>query len=239
MMISPPLIASSVDTWVFDLDNTLYPAVHSLFPQIDERIRCYIARHLDLDQDAAYRLQKTYYREYGTTLRGLMSVHGTDPNDFLDFVHDIDHSVLQPDPRLSAAIASLPGRKLIFTNGSYQHAVRVMERLDVTRHFEDIFDIVAADFIPKPQMQPYEKLATRFNITLNKSVMIEDLERNLVPAAQLGMTTVWFKQEEHPDLHVLGVTPANPPHVHHITEDLIQWLEQVVDSDPSLKPSCV
>ena len=238
MKNSTPFLPSEIETWVFDLDNTLYPAEHSLFPQIDKRIRAYISDHLGLSLDEAYRLQKHYYREYGTTLRGLMSVHGTDPNEFLLYVHDIDHSVLAPSPRLDAALGTLPGRKLVFTNGSRAHAERVLERLGVSTHFFAIFDIVDADFIPKPEVPPYQMLGKRFDVRFEHAAMIEDLERNLVPAANLGMTTVWIKQEEHPDKKFLDTPPQNPSHVHHITGDLIQWLEQTVDSDPQLKPSC-
>ena len=234
----PLRLEPAIDTWVFDLDNTLYPASHSLFPQIDTRIRGYIANHLNLSLDDAYRLQKQYYREYGTTLRGLMNLHGTDPHDFLSFVHRIDHSVLHPSPRLDAALAALPGRKLIFTNGTTDHAQRVLERLGIARHFEAIFDIVAAEFIPKPEVQPYRTLAERFGVHLPTAAMVEDLERNLVPAAQLGMTTVWVKQDDHPD-HQFIVTPTSQPaHVHYATVDLIHWLEQVVDTAPPHQPSC-
>jgi len=238
MKSSPPLMPSQIETWVFDLDNTLYPAAHSLFPQIDTRIRAYIANHLSLDLDEAYRLQKHYYREYGTTLRGLMSLHDVNPHEFLLYVHDIDHSVLDPSPRLGAALMALPGRKLVFTNGSTAHAEQVLKRLDISEHFEGIFDIVDADFIPKPDMRPYQMLGQRFDVRFNHAAMIEDLERNLVPAASLGMATVWIKQDEHPDRKFLDTPSQNPSHVHHITGDLILWLEQMVDSDPRLKPSC-
>ena len=237
MNLPPRLLPIAIDTWIFDLDNTLYPASHSLFPLIDVRIRSFISRHLDLAPDAAYALQKRYYRDYGTTLRGLMSVHHVDPRDFLDYVHDIDHSVLAPVHGLDAALAALPGRKLVFTNGSHDHAVRVLERLGISRHFDGIFDIVAADFIPKPDLSPYEKLGKQFALDFTRTAMVEDLERNLVPAAQLGMTTIWFKQDEHPDLLVLDATSPDLPHVHHITGDLVRWLEQVVDFDPQVKSS--
>ena len=237
-LLNPAPLHLAIDTWVFDLDNTLYPAAHSLFPQIDVRIRGYIANLLDLSLDKAYALQKQYYRDYGTTLRGLMTEHGIDPLDFLRFVHDIDHSVLTPIPRLNEALAALPGRKLVFTNGSQDHAEHVLDRLGIAGHFNGIFDIVAADFIPKPQLQPFQMLGEKFKVDFIRSAMVEDLERNLVPAAQLGMTTIWFKQDEHPDEKFLHKTPDNLPHVHHITDDLVVWLEQVVDSKPLLKPSC-
>ncbi len=227
-----------IDTWVFDLDNTIYPAVQSLFPQIDVRISGYISTLLSLGLDESYRLQKTYYRDYGTTLRGLMSLHHIDPDHFLDYVHDIDYSVLKPAPRLGQALAALNGRKLIFTNGSKPHAERVLAALDITSAFEDIFDIVAADFIPKPQMRAYEILGERCRVTFERAAMIEDLERNLLPARQLGMTTIWFKQDEHPDEKFIDAPLANPAHIDHITDDLLHWLEQMVDLGPPQPPSC-
>jgi putative hydrolase of the HAD superfamily len=227
-----------IETWVFDLDNTIYPAAQSLFPQIDVRIRGYISRQLGMDLEDAYRLQKHYYREYGTTLRGLMSVHHIDPADFLEYVHDIDYSVLGPTPGLSDALGKLPGRKLIFTNGSEPHAQRVLSAMKIQQHFDDIFDIVAADFIPKPQMRAYEILGERCQVRFDRAAMIEDLERNLEPAAKLGMTTIWVKQDDHPDEKFIDHPSKNPAHIDHITEDLLLWLEQIVDLKPSLPPSC-
>ncbi len=216
-----------VETWVFDLDNTLYPATSSLFPQIDVRMRRFIAERLGLPPDEAYALQKRYYREFGTTLRGLMVVHGLEPEAFLAYVHDIDHSVLVPQVRLDAALAGLPGRKLIFTNGTERHAVKVLERLGVARHFEGIFDIAAARYIPKPSPETYALMVARHGVAAPAAAMVEDLHRNLVPAAAIGMTTVWLRQADHPDTTVLGQDEADLPHVHHVVEDLPVWLEGV------------
>src|SRR5215470_11101633 len=138
-----------VTDWVFDLDNTLYPARCNLFAQVDRRIGLFIEGLLGLEQGPARELQKRYFREHGTTLRGLMTHHGIDPRAFLDFVHEIDLAPVPPSPALDAALAALPGRKFIFTNGSVAHADRVMGRLGVAHHFEGIFDIVAADYLPK------------------------------------------------------------------------------------------
>lgn len=215
-----------VESWVFDLDNTLYPASSSLFPQIDVRMRQFIAERLKLSLDDAYVLQKRYYREYGTTLRGLMLVHGLEPDAFLDYVHDIDHTVLDVAPALDAVLARLPGRKLIFTNGSERHAVNVMDRLGIARHFDGIFDIAAATFIPKPQPECYAALVKRFGIKAERSAMVEDIHRNLAPAAAMGMTTVWVRQDGHPDFPILGQAD-DLSHVHHITDDLVEWLEGV------------
>ena len=138
-----------VETWVFDLDNTLYPH-HLLWQQVDDRIRAYVAEFLKVSKDEAFRVQKDYYKRYGTTMRGLMTEHGLNPDDYLEYVHQIDHSPLEPNPALGAALEKLPGRKLILTNGTRKHADAVMRRLGIHHHFEDVFDIVAAELEPKP-----------------------------------------------------------------------------------------
>jgi putative hydrolase of the HAD superfamily len=139
-----------VETWVFDLDNTLYPHHLDLWQQVDARIRSYIAGFLNISPEDAFRKQKDLYRRYGTTLRGMMTEHGMAPDDFLNYVHQIDHSPITPNPALGAALERLPGRKLILTNGTTAHANAVMQRLAVDRHFEDVFDIIAGELEPKP-----------------------------------------------------------------------------------------
>jgi len=220
---TPPL--ESVQTWVFDLDNTLYPASSSLFPQIDLRMRRFIADLLGLDDVAAHTLQKRYYREYGTTLSGLMKVNGVDPDQFLSYVHDIDHGVLAPDPRLDAALTRLPGRKLIYTNGSVRHAEAVLERLGIAAQFEAVFDIRAADYIPKPQPHGYQRLVERFNVDPTRALMVEDIHRNLRPAAGMGMRTLWIREEDHPDGPIPPQDVSDLSHVDYVTEDLVSWLD--------------
>jgi putative hydrolase of the HAD superfamily len=214
-----PGFLGHVEAWIFDLDNTLYAPVHDLFGQIDRRMKAFIAEALDLPPDDAFALQKKYYWDYGTTLRGLMLNHRVDPNRFLDFVHDIDHSVLPHDAALDAALAALPGRKFIYTNGSTRHAERVMEQLGVSRHFAGIFDICAGNYIPKPEPAPYTELMTRYGIMPARAAMIEDLHRNLKPAAALGLTTVWLRHaQNHADAE------GDISHCHHVTDNLITWL---------------
>jgi putative hydrolase of the HAD superfamily len=219
-----------VDAWVFDLDNTLYPSHTDLFGQIDVRIRAYVERLLDLGPDEAQRLQKDYYRRFGTTLRGLMSEHGVTPDEFLDYVHDIDHSVVAPDPRLAAALARLPGRRFIMTNGSRRHAERVAERLGITAHFDDIFDIVSAEHLPKPLVATYERFWLAHGIVPEQAAMFEDLARNLeVPHAR-GMRTVLIVPEGtrevfREDWELEG---RADPHVEHVTDDLAGFLERVL-----------
>lgn len=220
--------AGHIESWVFDLDNTLYPASCSLFPQIDVRMRRFIAEKFGMPEAEAFRLQKRYYREHGTTLRGLMVMHGIEPDVFLDYVHQIDCTVLDAAPRLEAALAALPGRKVVFTNGTERHAVRVMEQLGITAHFDGIFDIRAAAYLPKPDPETYVLMARRHNLDPARCAMFEDIPRNLRPAAALGMTTVWVREEDHPDKIVALAPDEDLSHIHFITDDLAVWLEEVV-----------
>ncbi len=212
------------ETWVFDLDNTLYPATVNLFGQIDVKMRDYIAAFLGVDVDQAYALQKQYFRDYGTSLRGLMHLHGMDPVPFLDHVHDIDVQVLGASPALEAALARLPGRKLVFTNASVGHAERVMDRLGISHHFDAVFDIVEAEYLPKPEPAGYRVLVERHGLDATRTVMVEDMARNLAPAAALGMTTAWVRSDsEH------GSVGADEGYVHHVVDDLVEWLNAILD----------
>ncbi len=210
---------TETEVWLFDLDNTLYPASCRLFDQVDRNITRYICEHLDLEWDEAYRVQKSFFREHGTTMRGLMSEHGTDPDHFLDFVHDIDLSPVDPNPVLEQALSRLPGRKIIFTNGSVAHADGIMNKLGVAHHFEAVFDIVASDYRPKPEPEVYDKLVREHRVHAPASVMVEDMARNLKPAAALGMTCVWVRTDS--DWAREG---ADDDHVHHVVDDLTAWL---------------
>lgn len=216
-----------VESWVFDLDNTLYCPSANLFAQIDARMRAFITKSLGVDGEAAYALQKKYYQEHGTTLSGLMAVHGIDPHPFLDFVHDIDVSVIPENPALAEALERLPGRRLVFTNGTVAHAARVLERIGIHGHVEDIFDIVHADFVPKPKVQTFERFLARTGVDPHRAAMFEDLDRNLEPAAALGMTTVLVRPlTGHGDPAVRGWSEPAPdaPHIHYRTHDLAGFL---------------
>ncbi|HYB56562.1 MAG TPA: pyrimidine 5'-nucleotidase [Alphaproteobacteria bacterium] len=212
-----------VAVWIFDLDNTLYPASSRLFDQVDRRIGEFIAETFALDPAAARALQKHYFRTYGTTLRGLMSERGVDPHHFLDYVHRIDRTALSPDPALEAALARLAGRKLVFTNGSADHAEKVMERLGIAHHFEAVFDVVAAGFLPKPDPACYRLLLERHAIAPEAAAMVDDIARNLEPAHELGMTTVWLMAET--EFATLG--EKEDAHIHHRASDLVAFLEAV------------
>ena len=218
-----PLDLSHIDTWVFDLDNTLYPATANLFPQIDVRMKAFISDLLDIDIDEAFRIQKTYYREHGTTLRGLMIHHDVDADAFLDYVHDIDHTVLAPDPHLGAVIDDLPGRKLVYTNGSAGHARSVLDALHIADRFEAVFDIRAGDYIPKPDPDSYRKFLDSHAFEPKSAIMFEDSIKNLKPAADMGMVTVLVTHESIMD------DVSNTEHCHYITDDLKAWLQTGVD----------
>jgi putative hydrolase of the HAD superfamily len=219
-----------VDTWVFDLDNTLYPHHLNLWQQVDERIRAYVSDFLKVGKDEAFRLQKDYYKRYGTTMRGLMTEHGMKPDDYLEFVHQIDHSPLTPDPALGDALEKLPGRKLILTNGTRKHAEAVMQRLDIHHHFEDVFDIAAANLDPKPLPQVYKRFLSRHKVDPTKSAMFEDLARNLEVPYTLGMTTVLVVPDHTREIVREGweLAGRDAPHVDHVTEDLSGFLERIL-----------
>jgi putative hydrolase of the HAD superfamily len=219
-----------VETWVFDLDNTLYPHHLNLWQQVDERIRSYIANFLGLSDDDAFRKQKDFYRRYGTTLRGMMIEHGMEPDDFLDYVHRIDHSPIEPNPALGAALEKLPGRKLILTNGTTAHAQAVMKRLAVDRHFDDVFDIVAGELEPKPLPQTYDRFLALHRVDPAKAAMFEDLARNLEVPHALGMTTVLVVPERTREVFREGweLEGREAAHVDHVTDDLVGFLEAIL-----------
>ncbi|MBV8973066.1 MAG: pyrimidine 5'-nucleotidase [Sphingomonadaceae bacterium] len=180
-----------VDTWIFDLDNTLYPAATNLFALIDARMGAYVARRLGLDPVAATRVQKDFFHAHGTTLRGLMNEHDVDPHEFLADVHAIDMAGVGHAPGLVAAIAALPGRKLIFTNADAPYAERVLGRIGLEGAFEAIYDVHAMAYWPKPDARAYAGLCAAHGIAPERALFVDDMARNLPPAKALGMTTVW------------------------------------------------
>ncbi|WP_185984739.1 pyrimidine 5'-nucleotidase [Aureimonas mangrovi] len=218
-----------VRDWVFDLDNTLYPRRTNLFAQIDARMTEYVADLLTLDPAEARRVQKDYYRNHGTTLRGLMTLHRIDPDAFLNYVHDIDYSAIEPNPALGAEIAALPGRKFIFTNGDRGHAERTARALGIEDHFEDIFDIVAAGLVPKPAAETYDKFMGLHRIDTANAVMFEDLARNLEVPKRLGMRTVLVVPQNFET--VVGDAweheGRDGGHIDFVTDDLAHFLQRV------------
>ena len=218
-----------VDTWVFDLDNTLYPSDARVWPQVDERITLYVMRHLGLDGLSARALQKYFYHRYGTTLKGLMVEDGVDAHDFLDFAHDIDHSQIRLDADLGAAIERLPGRKLILTNGSRRHAENVARKIGILDHFEDVFDIAAASFVPKPERSTYELFLRVHSVEPARAALFEDIARNLVVPHDLGMATVLVVPRiADPYREAFEQEAVREAHIDHITDDLAGFLRTCV-----------
>jgi putative hydrolase of the HAD superfamily len=216
-----------VETWVFDLDNTLYPHHLNLWQQVDVRIRTYVAEFLGTSYDEAFRKQKDFYRRYGTTMRGMMVEHGMDPKGFLAYVHQIDHSPVEPNPTLGLALERLPGRKLILTNGTRAHADAILSRLAIAHHFEDVFDIVAGDLEPKPFPQTYDRFLARHGVNAATAAMFEDLARNLEVPHALGMTTVLVVPEREVVRETWELEGHDAAHVDHVTDDLTGFLEGI------------
>lgn len=204
-----------IDTWLFDLDNTLYPVETEFMTLIEGRMTDFMEKVTGLPRDEARAIQKKYYHAHGTTLAGLIAHHDIDPEDFLTEVHDVSLDRLTPDVKMADALMRLPGRRLVFTNGSAAHAERVLERLQIAHAFEDIFHISAADYIPKPSPLTFEKMMARHGVSAVGSAFFEDSEVNLAPAAQLGMTTVLVGP------HAVASTAD---FVQHRTNDLVAFL---------------
>ncbi|MEO1027609.1 MAG: pyrimidine 5'-nucleotidase [Pseudomonadota bacterium] len=225
--------------WVFDLDNTLYPASFDLFAQIDVRMTEFVASTLSLSKEAARKIQKQYYAEYGTTLAGLMKEHNLKPNAFLDYVHDIDHSPLPSCDVFRARIEALPGRKFVFTNGSRGHAEGVTESMGLAGVFDGMFGIEDTGFQPKPSPAAFDRFTTTFDIDPVRAVFFEDLSRNLAPAKSIGFTTVLVHSDkdwshEPADARPAGAQDGLDDHVDYATDDLQGFLESVLGiNDPS------
>jgi putative hydrolase of the HAD superfamily len=209
---------SHIDTWIFDLDNTLYPIESQFMRLIEVRMTGFVERLTGLPYEEARALQKKYLVENGTTLAGLMAHHGVDPLVFMDDVHDVPMDALIPDPALREALARLPGRRLVFTNGSSKHAQRVLKHLELADLFDDVFHLEAAAFTPKPNLVTYETMIAAHGVKPERSAFFEDSERNLKPAADLGMTTVLVGPHA-------SASPA--PFVQYRTADLVAFLTSV------------
>ncbi len=221
--VTPEL--AHIDAWIFDLDNTLYPASAQLFARIDVRMTDYVARITGLERTAAHALQKEYFIGHGTTLAGLMVAHDVDPHDFLADVHDIEMDVLEENAPLAAAIARLPGRKLVFTNGDAPYAGRVLDRLGLAATFEAVHDIHAMDLAPKPAASAYDGLCRRYGIDPTRALFVEDMARNLAPAKAIGMTTVWIDNgsEQAPD--------EDRSFIDHRITDVTAWLHEILGEE--------
>ncbi|MDB5615499.1 MAG: pyrimidine 5-nucleotidase [Devosia sp.] len=224
-----PRSLSHITDWVFDLDNTLYPRTCNLFAQIDIRITNYVMDVTQLDFDAARTLQKSYYRDFGTTLNGLMTRHTIDPDHFLNNVHAIDYAPVDAHPDLVEAIRALPGRKFILTNGDVGHARSVLKRLGGDDLFEHVHDIRAMTYVPKPHKAAYDGFFALHDIDPTRAVMFDDLEKNLVVPHDVGMSTVQVVAGPdfvHEQVDAWELDRAIGPHVHHVTDDLAKFLRE-------------
>jgi putative hydrolase of the HAD superfamily len=225
---SDPTDLSHIDSWIFDLDNTLYPADAEFFAQIVTKIEQYVSRYLSLEPEAALHLQKEYLIEYGTTLSGMIAVHGMDPAPFLDYVHDVDLAFLKPNPELRQNIAALPGKKFIFTNGSKAHARNVATHLNLFDLFDGHFGVEDTGYIPKPKRQAYDVFLEVFRINPAKAIFFEDNLRNLEVPKNLGMQTVLIVSDkdwnQEPDAAKLAYSGEVAEYVDYITCDLARWL---------------
>jgi putative hydrolase of the HAD superfamily len=182
--------------WIFDLDNTLYSGKTRVFEQVDKKMSKYISEKLNVNIVEAKEIQKNYFYEYNTTLNGMINNHKIDANEFLEFVHDVDIDFLKKDSLLNEALMKLDGKKIIFTNSSRKHAMNVIRKIGIDQHFDDIFDIVDSEFVPKPDIVSYKKLVEKHKIDPKLCVFIEDIARNLKPAYEMGMKTIWIENDE-------------------------------------------
>ena len=217
---------SHIRDWIFDLDNCLYPASTGLFALIDERMGAYIERLLGCDAQEAKRVQKAHFHAHGTTLAGLMREHDIDPCDFLADVHDIPLDRIRADERLGKLLPLLPGRRFVFTNGDAPYARRVLEAIGVHDHFEDLHDIHASSYRPKPDPHGYELLCERFGIDPDKALLVDDMAQNLKPAKTLGMTTVWVDNGSERGSH-----GAEQSFIDHRITDVGEWLDSILKDD--------
>ena len=187
-----PTLKNKINTWIFDLDNTLYSADSGIFQQVHTLMGKFVSAHLNIDIKKANEIQKKYYRQHGTTLRGMMDNHNVDPDYFLSEVHQLDYSIVDPNFKLNRELKKLKGRKIIYTNANRQHANDILIRLELTNMFDEIFDIKTANYIPKPEASPYEQIISEFNIDPITTIMFDDIAKNLVPAKNVGFASVWI-----------------------------------------------
>ena len=181
-----------IDTWIFDLDNTLYSADSGIFQQVHELMGKFVSNHLNIGINEAKKIQKKYYKEHGTTLKGLMDNHGVEPDYFLAEVHKLDYSIVNSNKNLNNELNKLSGKKIIYTNANMQHTLDVLERIELSNFFDEIFDIKMANYIPKPEIAPYEEIIKKYNLNPNSSAMFDDIAKNLVPAKKVGFTSIWI-----------------------------------------------
>ena len=228
---------SNIKNWIFDLDNTLYSPEEEIFSQIDERMTKFITDKFKINNEEAFNIQKKYFIEYGTTLSGLMKKNNIDTDEFLEFVHDIDLDILKPDKKLNKIISNLPGKKFIFTNGSKKHAQNVLKKLEMNAIFDDIYDIKDSNFIPKPNMEAYTTFINKMGIDVNKSIMFEDIARNLQPAKELGIISVLIQRDlplrnDKFDIKEFELLWKNNDYADYVTDDLVMFFNKYYKETP-------
>ena len=212
------------DTWIFDLDNTLYSADSGIFQQVHILMGKFIEKNLNVEYENAKKIQKDYYKKYGTTLRGLMDNHGIDPDFFLEEVHKLDYSIVGPNQKLNEELNKLNGRKIIYTNANLQHVNNVLSRLELTNKFDEIYDIKMANYVPKPEISPYKKIIKKFDIDPVSSVMFDDIAKNLVPAKNVGFSSVWI---DHGYENFTDDIKNSEKYLDYKTKDLSLFLDKV------------
>ena len=217
-----------INTWIFDLDNTLYSADSGIFQQVHKLMGEFISKNLDINMTEAKKLQSKYYKQHGTTLRGMMDNHGIDPDYFLDEVHKLDYSIVGPNKRLNEELQKLEGKKIIYTNANKKHVEDVLKRIDLTNFFDEIFDIKMADYVPKPEIKPYEQIIDLFNLEPNTSAMFDDIAKNLVPAKKVGFTPVWIDAGYE---NFTDDIQASKNYLDYETRDLSLFLKDVNDGE--------
>ena len=208
--------------WLFDLDNTLYSGDTKVFDQVDKKMSFYVSKKLNISLEEAKKIQKNYFQEYNTTLNGMIKNHKINAEEFLDFVHDVDLNFLKKDLNLQNEISNLTGKKYIFTNGSKAHASNVTKRIGIENLFDGVFDIVDSDFVPKPSIEPYKKIIQKYGIDPEYCIFIEDIARNLKPAYELGMKTVWIKNNEP-----WAAKFSNENFINYKTDNLSEFLRKI------------
>ena len=208
--------------WLFDLDNTLYSGDTKVFDQVDQKMSFFISKKLKVSVEEAKKIQKNYFHEYNTTLNGMIKNHKIDAEEFLEFVHDVDLNFLKKDLNLQNELTNLTGKKYIFTNGSKAHASNVTKRIGIQNLFDGVFDIVDSDFIPKPSIEPYEKIIQKYGIDPEYCIFIEDIARNLKPAYELGMKTVWIINDEP-----WAAKFSNENFINYKTDNLSNFLRRI------------
>ena len=214
----------NINTWIFDLDNTLYSADSGIFQQVHKLMGEFVAKNLNMDLAEAKKLQKKYYKQHGTTLRGMMDNHGVDPDHFLAEVHKLDYSIVGPNHKLNEELKKLQGRKIIYTNANMQHALDVLERIELSNFFDEIYDIKMANYIPKPELAPYEQMIAQFDIETKSSAMFDDIAKNLVPAKTVGFTSVWIDAGYE---NFSDDIKASKQYLDHETTNITEFLEDV------------